>query len=150
MTICFDVSEAFMAVGITIISADERCTAQETAMMLEMFKTLNILTVAPDKDYEEVWEALFDRTLNKINRAFPDRNLSLNETQLTLLMAAILKSIPQDRTETLFRLAVAVAVADGIEPRELAIIKQLKKALEIDPELTRKIVAESKAMALKS
>ena len=150
MSISFDVSEAFMAVGITIISADERCTAKETAMMLEMFKSLDILSVDPDEDYEEAWEALFDRTLAKIDRAFPDRNLALSDAQLTLLIAAIHQCIPKDRAEMLFRLAVAVAVADGIEPREFEIIKRLKKAFKIDPELTRKIVAQSKAMALKS
>lgn len=149
MTINFDVPEAFMALGITMISADERCTAKETMVMLEMFKTLNLLSVAPEKDYEKVWEALFNRTLTKINRAFPDRNLSLNDTQLTQLMRVILKSIPRNQSETLFRLAVAIAVSDGIEPRELAIIKRLKKALKIDSELTRKIVAQSKALVSK-
>ena len=150
MSIRFDVSEAFMAVGITIISADERCTAKETAMMLEMFKSLDLLRVDPDEDYEEAWEALFDRTLAKIDRLFPNRDLSLSDAQLTLLISVIYQSVPKDHADMLFRLAVAIAVADGIEPRELDIIKRLKKAFKIDPELTRKIVAESKAMALKS
>ncbi|MDY6940697.1 MAG: tellurite resistance TerB family protein [Cyanobacteriota bacterium] len=149
MTIRFDISEAFMAVGIAVISADERCTAKETMMMLEMFKKLDLLTVAPDEDYEEAWEALFDRTLSKIDRAFPERYLSMSDAHLVELMRAILKTVPKDRAETLFRLAVAVAVADGIEPRELSIIKRLRKALKIEPELARKIVAQSKTLALK-
>jgi tellurite resistance protein len=124
-------SQAFMALGIAIISADGKCTAQETEMLLKLFKTFKLMTCNSEAECEYSWEHIFDETFAKIKQAFPDRQMSMTEEHLDILIPIIERSVSKASHESLFHFAVAIAVSDGLDVREKVILDRLQRDFKI-------------------
>jgi tellurite resistance protein len=124
-------SQAFMALGIAIISADGKCTAQETETLLKLFKTFKLMTCSSEEECEYSWEHIFDETFSKLKQAFPDRQMSMTEKHLDILMPIIEQAVSPESQESLFHFAVAIAVSDGLDSREKVILDRLQKDFQI-------------------
>lgn len=124
-------TQAFMALGIAIISADGKCTAQETETLLKLFKTFKLMTCSSEEDCEYSWEQIFDETFSKLKQAFPDRQMSMTEKHLDILIPIIEQSVSPGSQESLFHFAVAIAVSDGLDAREKVILDRLQKDFQI-------------------
>jgi tellurite resistance protein len=125
-------SQAFMALGIAIISADEKCTAEETETLLKLFRTFKLMTCSSDQECEYSWEHIFDETFEKLKQAFPNRQMSMTEEQLDILMPIIKRSVHPESYESLFHFAVAIAVSDGLDTREKLILDRLQKDFKVN------------------
>lgn len=124
-------AQAFMALGIAIISADGRCTAEETETLLKLFKTFKLMTCSSEEECEHSWEDLFDITFQKLKAAFPQRQMSFSEAHLDILLPIVERSVPAESYEALFHFAVAIAVSDGLDVREKVILDRLQKDFKI-------------------
>lgn len=124
-------SQAFMALGIAIVSADGSCTAEETEMLLKLFKTFKLMTGSSEEECESNWEHIFTETFDKLKQAFPDRELSMTEDDLNILIPIIERAVTPESQESLFHFAVAIAVSDGLAPREKRILDRLKSDFKI-------------------
>lgn len=124
-------SQAFMALGIAIISADGKCTAQETETLLKLFKTLKLMDCSSEAECEQNWESIFNTTFDKLKTAFPDRQISFSDDELDILIPIVERLVPANSRESLFHFAVAIAVSDGLDAREKAILDRLQKDFKI-------------------
>jgi tellurite resistance protein len=124
-------SQAFMALGIAIISADGKCTAQETETLLKLFQTFKLMTCNSEEECEYSWEHIFDETFAKLKQAFPDRQMSMTEEHLDVLIPIVERAVGKKSHESLFHFAVAIAVSDGLDAREKVILDRLQKDFKI-------------------
>ncbi|HIK33639.1 MAG TPA: hypothetical protein IGS17_18720 [Oscillatoriales cyanobacterium M59_W2019_021] len=124
-------AQAFMALGIAIISADGRCTSEETETLLKLFKTFKLMTCSSEEECEQNWESIFNTTFDKLKKAFPKRQMSFSEAHLDILLPIVERSVPAESHEALFHFAVAIAVSDGLDAREKVILDRLQKDFKI-------------------
>jgi tellurite resistance protein len=137
MGLNFNISQSFMAIGIATISADERCTAGETEMLLSMFKKLDLLPGLTEQEYDAEWERVFYQTFEKIHREFPKKGIAMSPNQIEAVFNSIAQSLPAEHCEDLFRLAVAIALSDGLDDREMTILVLLQQKLGLAPEIVQ-------------
>lgn len=124
-------SQAFMALGIAVISADGKCTEKETETLLKLFRKLKLITCNSQEECEYNWENLFDETFEKLKRAFPDRQMSMTQKHLDILMPIVERVVGQANHQSLFDFAVAIALSDGLDAREKVILDRLQKDLKV-------------------
>jgi tellurite resistance protein len=144
MGLNFNISQSFMAIGIATISADERCTAGETEMLLSMFKKLNLLPGLTEEEYDAEWERVFYQTFDKIHREFPKKGIAMSPNQIEAVFDSIAQSLPSEHYEDLFRLAVAIALCDGLDDREMSILVLLQQKLGLAPEAAQTLRSQLK------
>lgn len=118
-------SQAFMALGISIVSADGSCTSPETEMLFKLFKTFKLIPCNSEQECELEWERIFNETFAKLQRAFPNREISMTDVDLDRLIRIIEGSVEKESHESLFHFAVALAVSDGLDARETKILDRL-------------------------
>ncbi|MGB7275268.1 MAG: hypothetical protein WBC69_18400 [Geitlerinemataceae cyanobacterium] len=124
-------SQAFMALGIAVISADDKCTSQEIEMLLNLFRKLKLIACNSQEECEYNWANLFDETFEKLKTAFPDRQMSMTQKELNILIPIVEQAVGQANYQSLFDFAVAIALSDGLDTREKVILDRLQKDLNI-------------------
>ena len=148
MGLSFNISQSFMAIGIATISVDERCTAIETEMLLSMFKKLDLLPGLTEEEYDREWERVFYQTFDKIHREFPKKGIAMSPNQIEAVFDSIAQSLPVEHHEDLFRLAVAIALSDGLDDREVTTLVNLQQKLGLAPDIAQHVRSQFKEVEI--